>query len=153
MDKIAWVRLNCRFAQQGREVLEEHGLSADMNYLLDQTGREVPCPGMSHVGEAQKIMAERGSDVDPDLALDALIKEGWMRISGTVFEFVPTPGWKQRLAAFVRRHEDFYRHTRSIELDNRSKGYSRYVPLSSIFRDYDIESPAARRADELMRWR
>jgi hypothetical protein len=134
-------------------VLEEHGLSADMNYLLDPRGVETPCPGMSHVGEAQRIMSERGSQLDPDLALDGLIKEGWIRVSGNVFEFVPTAGWKERISAFIGRHKDYYRNEPYLELDNRAKGYSRQVPTSSIFKDYDMDTPAAQRADEMSRWR
>lgn len=162
MTKIQWVLRNCRFAQTQTlpavqapaNPFEEFGRSSDMNFLLGPNGQEVHVPGMSHSGEAQKILAQRGQQIDPELALETLIKEGWMRISGFMVEYMPVAGWKERLKAFIQRHNDYYKNEPYLELDNRAKGFSRQAPMSSFIKEeYNPESEAAQRADEMARWR
>lgn len=125
-----------------------------MNYLIGPKGEEIHAPGISHSGEAQRIMKERGQDMDPSMALEQLMREGWIRISGNMFELFPTTGWKERMKAFIAKFAEFYRNEPYIELDNRSKGFSRQVPISSFLKEeYNPESEAAQRAEEMMRWR
>ena len=82
MTVIEFVRSFAFYRQAN--ILSEFGRSDD-NFLLAPDGKEVPCPGQSHAGEAQRILEERGVR-DIDGALFTLLKEGWIRISGATFE-------------------------------------------------------------------
>jgi hypothetical protein len=133
---------------------EEFGRSSDMNYLLAPDGREVHVPGMTHVGEAQKIVKQMGIDMDPDLALDYLLKQGWIRVSGDVFEMHNFARAKGVISKFLSNHNDYYQNVSQLEIDNRAKGWSKYVDIRTLYNpDFNPESEAAERADKMRRLR
>lgn len=129
-------------------ILQEFGHSED-NFLLSPDGQEIHCPGQSHTGVAQNLLAQRGVSQDPDRALDTLLKQGWIRISGTTFElFGFTAQKKAVMGTFIRRHGDLYENAETIEIDNRKKGYSKQFPITSFVAEG--EDQAAERASEFV---
>jgi hypothetical protein len=128
MTVVEFVR-TFRFYRQAN-ILSEFGHSDD-NFLLSPDGKEIPCPGQSHEGVAQSILRERG--VEDDNALGTLINEGWIRISGAVFELYGyTASKKARMAAFISKHPEIYDGVDVVEIDNLKKGFSKQYPMSSI---------------------
>ena len=129
--------------------------TGDMNYLISPEGREVPAPGISHSGEAQKIVQQtEGRTMDPSLALDYLVtKKKWIRVSGEMFELFNFKFRKPQVISFIGNHQDYYRQVRNVEIDDRSKGNSYQLPLSSIYQLEEVGSEAVNRADEMMKWR
>lgn len=122
-------------------ILEEFGRSSEANFLLGPNGEEVPVPGMTHTGEAQKILSQQGQNYDPDMALDMLLRQGWIRVSGEQFEvYGYTAAKKSIIANFIRKHKDFYQDSQTIELDNRKKGFSKQFPIKSILGQGSEES-------------
>lgn len=146
MTVVEFVR-TFRFYRQAN-ILSEFGRSDD-NYLLAPDGKEIPCPGQSHAGEAQRIMEERGVR-DIDGALFTLLKEGWIRISGATFEMHGyTASKKALLASFIAKHPEIYDGVEIVEIDNTKKGYSKQYPISSI-RGEDFNPMAAENAGMFM---
>ena len=148
MTVIEFVRSFAFYRQAN--ILSEFGHSDD-NFLLAPDGHEVPCPGQSHTGEAQRILEERGvRDNQGEYALSTLLKEGWIRISGATFELYGyTATKKALLATFIAKHPEIYEGVDTVEIDNIKKGYSKQFPISSIHGE-DFNPMAAERAGSFL---
>ena len=105
----------------------------DMNYWISPDGTEIPAPGVSHSGVAAGVMLSRGVEMDPTLALQRLIKEGWIRVSYDMFELRGfSEARKTLIVAFVQRHREYYETQPDIEIDDVKRGYSQRVPTESL---------------------
>lgn len=95
------------------------GMMKKISYWIDPAGNEIEVP-LNHSASAAQILSTRGLDLPADEARQALLDEGWIRVSEMeTFEFRGLDQSRPRILGFVRARREVYEEFGRLELDDQ----------------------------------